>query len=364
MWGTNSAGQIFRRNGLGAGWEHIPGGAVQASCQDYANAVVVNGADEMFKFNGSGWDVLPGRAKWASMGADGALWCVNAASQIFRHEGGGWVHVEGGAVQVAVGDARNVWVLNGGGELFRWLGGNGWDKVPAPPGITRVAVSAGSERVVALAPGAIYAWAGATWVLLPGGLTNVAVNEGHIVGTNGASEIFTVAVPGGTTTTAGTTAGRRRRFTCLSRASRAATPAPSRRSPAFRSPASASPASRSRTTSREPRADFGRERLTRRSRRVNMNEFSFISTIPTNSLLQPRFRVSASRLRSTRPSALAGGFVKDLPRRTDLQLLRLASLSDLRSRPLQCLAALVSSLRPRRCLRGCAPRRLPARRRS
>jgi hypothetical protein len=77
LWGTNAAGNIFRRNGFGAPWEQVPGGAVQVDAQSYHSAVCVNASDDIYQFVGGNWAPLPGKAVWVSIGSDGTIWAVN-----------------------------------------------------------------------------------------------------------------------------------------------------------------------------------------------------------------------------------------------------------------------------------------------
>jgi hypothetical protein len=195
VWATTEK-NIYRRNGFGAPWEQVPGGADQVDAQSYHSAVAVNSNDDIYQFVNGNWAQLPGKASWASIGSDGAIWAVNRGQQIFRYMGGGnWETVPGSAVQVSVGDAGNVWAVNAGGQAFKWQGGGNWDNVPGPA-FSRVAVSGGGARVVAVgADQRVFGLAEREWVPLPGALVNVSVGDTHIIGANAGGELYRVAIP-------------------------------------------------------------------------------------------------------------------------------------------------------------------------
>ncbi len=78
IWGTNSAGNIYRRRSVAAPWEGVPGAAIQVDAQSFDSAVCTNASEDVYQFVGGNWQPLQGKAIWVSIGSDGTVWAVNA----------------------------------------------------------------------------------------------------------------------------------------------------------------------------------------------------------------------------------------------------------------------------------------------
>ena len=200
IWGTTADGAIFRRM-PGQPWQSVPGSLVQVSCTSFDRAVGVNGGMMIFEWDGREWRHIPGGATWVSEGRDGAVFCCNPNGNAFRLNADrqNWTQLGGaGITQISVGDAEHVAAI-AAGLAFRFTPhNNDWARIQSEGGLSRIAISAGGQRIVALAGGRALAFDGAaswTQVLAPPQLASIGVAAGGIVGATGASDIFFLQLP-------------------------------------------------------------------------------------------------------------------------------------------------------------------------
>jgi hypothetical protein len=160
-WCVTKDQQIFRREGgLGGPWKQMPGAAVFVAVGSKDQVVVVNAAQQIYKWNPdvSNWAHLEGHALTASIGADGTIFVCNRDQEIYRRVGAGWAKTAGSAVMPAVQHKDSVYVINSVHAIY---------------------CSKDS---------------GATWSLCEGQLKHIAVSRGHIVGANNGHQLYHMAL--------------------------------------------------------------------------------------------------------------------------------------------------------------------------
>ena len=191
---------VFRR-AAGAGWQQVPGKLVQVSCVSFERAVGVNASQQIFEFDGRDWRNIPGGAVWASEGRDGSVFCCNAQGNAFRlnPDRSTWTQLGGaGLTQISVGDAENVACVAAGLGFRFTPHNNDWQRLPGDQGgLTRVAISGGGRRIVALAGDRALAFDGAgAWTHIPAPpLASISVADGSMVGATREQSIFVMALP-------------------------------------------------------------------------------------------------------------------------------------------------------------------------
>ena len=150
---------------------------------------------------GSDWRAIPGAAVWVSEGSDGAVFCCNAGGAAFRlgPDRVNWQQLGGaGITHISVGDAQNVVALAGGLAFRHTPANNDWARMPGDGGFTRISISSGGGRIVALAAGGrALAFDGGAWQPLPApALESIDVGEGSLVAAAmGSYEIFVMQLP-------------------------------------------------------------------------------------------------------------------------------------------------------------------------
>jgi len=194
LWGTNAAGDIFRRLGIspgtpfGVSWEKVEGGLRSVSI-----------------------------APQAGSNGQYVVWGTNSANDIYmrtgvtaQSAGGAWKHVEGQLTQVHADSSGAVWGVNAGGNIYKRTGvsagnpaGSGWQQVEGSLKFVTVAAQFGAPLGTSVVWGVnssddIYVRAGVTaqsaglpWVHIPGKLKQIHADAaGAVWGVNAGGNIF------------------------------------------------------------------------------------------------------------------------------------------------------------------------------
>ena len=191
---------IFRR-AAGSGWVQVPGKLVQVSCTSFDRAVGVNASSQIFEYDGRDWRNIPGGAVWASEGRDGSIFCCNAHGLAYRlnPDRQNWTQLGGaGLTQISVGDAENVACVAAGLGFRFTPHNNDWQRLPGDAGgLTRVAISSGGRRIVALAGDRVMAFDGVgAWSQIPAPpLASISIADGSMVGATREQTIFAMQLP-------------------------------------------------------------------------------------------------------------------------------------------------------------------------
>ena len=91
VWGVNSNQDIYKRQGPGGYWEHVPGKLVDVSCHNKETVIGCNANGSIYKFSGGDvWVECVGAATHVTTGQPGhaEVWHVNAENRIWRHSSG------------------------------------------------------------------------------------------------------------------------------------------------------------------------------------------------------------------------------------------------------------------------------------
>jgi hypothetical protein len=195
---------IYRLDG--ADWTRIPGGGVHIAVDPQGNAWVVTSARTVLRFNGKDWTPVPGTAQAIAIGANGSVWAIGADAKpggfgIYRWDGRAWASVAGGGVKIAVDPLGNPVVVTATGTLHRY-DGKQWTQI------------AGAASAIAIGPknhvwilgtsgvsGGVFGvltYNGKDWTPVPAprGLTSLAVApDGTPWGVNSGQEVVRIAGP-------------------------------------------------------------------------------------------------------------------------------------------------------------------------
>jgi hypothetical protein len=189
LWVTNPSHQIYRwKNDA---WVHMPGAAVRVGASPDGWSWVVNGADDIFRWNvnNNQWDHIPGKLVQVSASSKDRALGVNRAGGIFLWENNTWKQLPGGASWAAIGDGDERWVVNSAGNIYRWNhGANTWNHIPG--GASNVDTQNANRVIVTNSAGNMYIWRDGTWQLLPGGCIRAPITNDHAYCVNAAHNIF------------------------------------------------------------------------------------------------------------------------------------------------------------------------------
>ena len=191
---------IYRWNG--SMWTKIPGSAVRIDVDPKGNAWVVTSGHAIFRYDGQQFVQVPGQAATdIGIGADGSVWIIGADAvgsdhSIYRYVNNAWQKMPGAAVRIDVDFRGNAWVVNSGHQILQWTGSS-WKQLPGSAvdiGIGSAANGANEAVFIVDPSGHIFRWAnvnGGTWQSIPGGLSNVSVDQnGYPWGVNAGNQIW------------------------------------------------------------------------------------------------------------------------------------------------------------------------------
>eukprot|EP00091_Calanus_sinicus_P024999 TRINITY_DN9298_c0_g1_i1.p1 TRINITY_DN9298_c0_g1~~TRINITY_DN9298_c0_g1_i1.p1 ORF type:complete len:275 (-),score=49.97 TRINITY_DN9298_c0_g1_i1:241-1065(-) len=174
VWGVNSGGRVYKREGVGARgspsgtkWTEIKAPKPMKQLEVYNGVVWAIGTDDSIWYRiGNDWRKISGGLKVVSVGKTG-VWGVNSKDEIYyrqgtsvdpRSAGTGWEKVSGGLSYMDVPfekAVRQVWGVNSEGKVYRkkWSEKNeiypNWEQMGANKEFKQLNVAEGSVWAVA-----------------------------------------------------------------------------------------------------------------------------------------------------------------------------------------------------------------------
>jgi hypothetical protein len=206
IWCTNASGTSYRstklinHNGpdMPIEWKQMPGTLKEISVQTQDSAVCVGTDNNAYYWDSVEWKLIANTrdVKSISIGEDGTIVLINFRDEIWRYNGTpfSWSNVPGGLVRISVANKNLYYGVNKYDDIYKWTGSS-WSQIPGK--LTDIAVNGDGTRVLGVnRAGNIFIWNNTTsnWILVPGGLSFVGINQNYLVGSNSGQGLYILKI--------------------------------------------------------------------------------------------------------------------------------------------------------------------------
>ena len=206
IWCTNASGTSYRstklinHNGpdMPIEWKQMPGGLKEISVQTQDSAVCVGTDNNAYYWDSVEWKLIANTrdVKSISIGEDGTIVLINFRDEIWRYNDTpfSWSNVPGGLVRISVANKNLYYGVNKYDDIYKWTGSS-WTQIPGK--LTDIAVNGDGTRVLGVnRAGNIFIWNNTTsnWILIPGGLSFVGINQNYLVGSNSGQGLYILKI--------------------------------------------------------------------------------------------------------------------------------------------------------------------------
>lgn len=195
----------------GKTWQWKPSGWVQRGCCVSQISVAADGtmwavnppdSNRVLRWDGTTWQVRSGALINIAVGRDGTVWGLGPDTKNYKLTSGFFTSswdLKGCCVsQLAVGSDGDLWAVNppDSNRILHW---NGSTWVVVPGGLTQISVG-NSSQVWGVSAGHSYHWNGSTWIQGTGTLKQIsAASDGTLWGLNPEGTAWTTAYVPSTT---------------------------------------------------------------------------------------------------------------------------------------------------------------------
>lgn len=128
VWGIEPDDKIVKFNASENKWETMSGLLKQISVGNKYHIWGTSSAGYIFRWNGSSWDHLNQKFAYVSVGADGEAWALNANGQNYRWQDNAFVGKPGILKQISVVNKGMIMGVDNNGEIWQW-NGTDWEKL-------------------------------------------------------------------------------------------------------------------------------------------------------------------------------------------------------------------------------------------